>query len=55
MWLAFTRPFFSTDERLALVEISFEEEGGWWGYGKICIARRDDIGWSARCLPSWMT
>ena len=53
MWVSFTRPIFSTDERLALVEVSFLERGG-WGYGKMCIVRRADAGWSARCLSGWI-
>lgn len=54
MWVSFTHPLFSTDGRLALVEVSFFESGG-WGFGQMCIVRRSDAGWSARCLESWIS
>jgi hypothetical protein len=53
MTVSFTSPIFSTDEKLALVEVSFRESG--FGYGKICIVRGGRSKWSAECHDSWIT
>lgn len=53
-FISFTSPIFSTDRRLALIQVSFQEDAG-FGYGVMCIARRSPAAtWSARCLPSWI-
>lgn len=54
MKVAFTRPVFSSDARLALVEVSFFSDG-WWGHGELCMVRRLDGAWRARCLRSWIS
>lgn len=51
---SFSSPIFSTDGRLALVEVSFDDRGG-FGYGMICVVRAGEARWSARCLDSWIT
>lgn len=53
-WVEFTEPVFSTDGMLALAEISFVGNSI-WGHGELCIMRRSDTGWSARCLESWVS
>jgi hypothetical protein len=53
MFTSFTSPIFSTDGRLALVEVSFQDNGR-FGYGSLCIVRSTGNRWLARCLPSWI-
>jgi len=50
---SFTSPVFSSDGSLAVIEVSFHEEG--FGYGMMCIARRASATWTANCHPSWIT
>ncbi|WP_260599815.1 hypothetical protein [Sphingomonas endolithica] len=54
MAVSYTSPIFSSDGGLALVEVSFREEGH-FGYGSVCIVRAAGKTWSARCWPSWIT
>lgn len=49
----FTSPVFSTNGRLALVEVSFRETGT-FGYGLLCTARLSRRTWKARCIRSWI-
>jgi hypothetical protein len=50
---SFTSQIFSSDGRLAVVEVSFHELG--FGYGMMCIARRTSATWVAHCHGSWIT
>lgn len=52
-FVTFTSPVFSKDRHLALVEVSFGEEGI-FGYGFLCTTRFLNHAWSARCLSSWI-
>lgn len=53
MAVSFTEPAISTSGTLAIVEVSFREEG--FGYGKICVVRAAEGRWRAQCIPSWIT
>ncbi|MBB5713226.1 hypothetical protein FHS94_000045 [Sphingomonas aerophila] len=53
-FVTFTSPIFSKNRRLALVEVSFLEEGR-FGYGVLCTVRLSKAAWTARCLQSWIT
>ena len=54
-FISFTSPIYSSNHRLALVEISFEHKTGGFGYGSLCVVRWAEAGWTARCGPSWIT
>jgi hypothetical protein len=51
--VSFTNPVFSADGHLAVVEVSFHENH--FGYGMVCVARREQDTWSAQCHRSWIT
>jgi hypothetical protein len=56
-FVSFTAPVFSSDLALAIVEVSFQEEGI-FGYGMVCTVRNAAGGqakWTARCLDSWVS
>lgn len=53
-FVTFTNPIYSKNARLALVEVSFREEGI-FAYGLICTVRSTRGIWSAQCLQSWIT
>jgi hypothetical protein len=48
---SFSRPILSSDNRLALVEVSYSQ--GISAHGSLCILRFAAVGWRGRCLPSW--
>jgi hypothetical protein len=52
-FVTFTSPIFSRSGSLALVEVSFREEGI-FGYGLLCTARLSHTTWTAHCLQSWI-
>ncbi|WP_159759062.1 hypothetical protein [Sphingomonas sp. 8AM] len=52
MFVTFTSPVFSTTGRLALVEVSFREQGA-FSYGLLCTVRSLHVTWKARCGRSW--
>lgn len=51
--IIFTNPVFSTNGKLAIVEASFYERGG-FGRGVMCVVRKATV-WTARCVESWIT
>lgn len=53
-YVTFTAPIFAKTGRLALVEVSFREQGS-FGYGLICVVRRPQSTWSATCVRNWIT
>jgi len=55
MSVAFTSPIVANDRRLALIQVSFQEEGGGFGFGKICVVRQAGARWSASCQGSWIS
>ena len=52
--LKFTRPLFSTDGKLAIVGVSrlWIHNGG---NGGLCIVRKSQAGWEAKCAATWIT
>ncbi len=52
--VTFTSPIFSTAGNVALVEVSFRNEGV-YGYGMLCTSRLSHRTWSSHCLKSWTT
>jgi hypothetical protein len=48
-------PIFSSDSKLAIIELSFRSGASMRGYGVICVARKKDSDWVARCIPSWIS
>lgn len=53
-FVTFTSPIFSRNGNLALVEVSFREEGI-FGYGLMCTARLSHTTWTAHCVESWIS
>ncbi|GGB21818.1 hypothetical protein GCM10011380_09240 [Sphingomonas metalli] len=53
-FVSFTSPIFSSDGRLAILQVSFRIQG-WGGHGEICVVRQHRRGWRARCRAGWMT
>jgi hypothetical protein len=53
-FVTLTSPIFSSNQRLAITEVSFREEAG-FGYGLICVVRLAHSGWEARCQNNWIT
>jgi hypothetical protein len=53
MRVGFSRPIFSSDSKLAVIEVSFRSQGV-FGYGVICVMRRADADWVGRCTNSWI-
>lgn len=53
-FVTFTSPIFSNSGRLAIVEVSFRQEG-WFGYGLVCVVRQRRGRWAAHCRDSWIT
>ncbi|RDE07082.1 hypothetical protein [Sphingomonas aracearum] len=53
-FVTFTSPIFSANRKLAMVEVSFREEGT-FAYGLICVVRQGRGGWAAQCRGSWIT
>lgn len=54
MSVEFSNPIFSSDSKLAIIEVSFRSSGI-WGHGRICVLRKADFDWVARCFPSWIS
>ena len=54
MTSAFTRPLFSSDGNIAVVAWSLKSSGR-WGHGKLCVARKAGVTWTAVCRPSWIS
>lgn len=53
-FVTFTSPIFSNSGQLAIVEVSFREEGI-FGYGMICVVRQRHGGWDSQCQNSWIS
>jgi hypothetical protein len=54
MRVEFSNPIFSSDAKLAILQVSFQSSGI-WGYGRMCVLRKADFHWIARCIPSWIS
>ena len=52
-YITFSSPIFSTDGKIALVEVSTRGKGT-FGYGVKCVVRSKRHRWSARCQRSWV-
>ena len=50
-----SNPIFSSDSKLAIIELSFRWDGSGRGHGVICVARKSESDWGARCIPSWIS
>lgn len=53
-FVTFTSPIFSNSRKLAVVEVSFRDEGI-FGYGMICVVRQGRGGWDSQCQNSWIS
>jgi hypothetical protein len=53
MYVTFSNPIFSSNSKLTIIEMSFRNLG-FWGYRKMCVLRKTDSEWVARCILSWI-
>lgn len=53
-FVTFTDPIFSGNGRLAILQVSFREDGP-FGYGLVCVVRQRRKVWRGQCQNSWIT